>query len=773
MPSITEQLAALSVTDSLKHAAMPETFSKLPWATLGAGTWSEAAGWAPEGYLATGEPGSRSGTYYNAAAFKGGNAAVGIKKTSGSLLNNDRRLGLWLFTAAGAKASGYQLQWVTITKTDVAKFVLSKWVEGVRSVLAEAPEVAIAGNDSFYLVAFDGKVSLWRRTGEGTPELVGAEVEDATFTEGRVAIDGNGSNPKMVDLVSGTLEAPPDLDAPSTRVSIREFPRLDLHYEAKTPNGRFYRWGKDEPRPENVPSGGAFSSTMPGGHEGMNINLPRKPGIDYSDLERLTTIRAIGAGGEVASEVRLERTPRVSGDQFSIGPEAKGWSAHLQDDTSAAEIYVDRSLSWQEPSAKRRSDLQATAQLGSLSTVSDATTGAPGLTAQVGQVPFTLPLIEAWFDAGNGLTIASVDIKPTLLTFGLPDASLSHLIGSSDDDVATSFSGNDLKASNGVHTTITFGTARRWVLLQLYWTSSAGGSAGKIYGVTWQELAAWGSHGLTKQGTSPLQGLLASDIIANAISRWAPLLRFSTGPTGTIRPSGYAIPHASFKDKTTVQTMVDVVNAYELRPYAVWDGPDPRRIEPTFYYHDWGQRGKTWRLRIAPTQLTETGPTVDRLRNGVVVQWQDVDGSTRTAGPIGSGCDAEDASLEDRDPENPANKLGIPMYGDPIPLGISVESEAIRVGALNLARFKETDTSGEAQIVGVAEDDKGVTWPYWKPKAGDMAEFIDASDKRARRIIRVAPNEDTFTNTITLDAPPEGTTDLIAQMAGSISDLAL
>ena len=50
---------------------------------------------------------------------------------------------------------------------------------------------------------------------------------------------------------------------------------------------------------------------------------------------------------------------------------------------------------------------------------------------------------------------------------------------------------------------------------------------------------------------------------------------------------------------------------------------------------------------------------VERLYESVIVQYQDVDGSTRTVGPPGSGANVEDAGLADDDTDNPAVRLGI------------------------------------------------------------------------------------------------------------------
>jgi hypothetical protein len=277
--------------------------------------------------------------------------------------------------------------------------------------------------------------------------------------------------------------------------------------------------------------------------------------------------------------------------------------------------------------------------------------------------------------------------------------------------------------------------------------------------------AVYGSHGLQLRGAEPEAGFYASDIIPNALQRWAPLLNFTTGSVGSVRPSSFVIPHLAFREQTSALAIVEGANRYELRPYFVWE-------DRTFHYHEWGDSGRKWRTRVAPSQLSETGPTMERLRNGMVVQYQDVDGTTRTVGPPGSGCDVEDVSLLDTDPENPANQIGIRRWGPPVPMeGISVASEAIRVGVLYLKALRETDTSGQMQLVGTVEDDRGVVRPAWQVRAGDTIVPVDASDTRERRIIRTYYDDPTKTNTVDLDAPPDGTPDLLAQLGVSVTDL--
>ena len=112
-------------------------------------------------------------------------------------------------------------------------------------------------------------------------------------------------------------------------MNVRELPPLRLHVLASTPNGYTFRWGEDERRADDVPTGLSFSTIVPGGFESLECDLPRKMALDYADLRRLTTLTAIGPGGQIAAEARLEKAPRVSGDTLSVSPQAVGHQAHL------------------------------------------------------------------------------------------------------------------------------------------------------------------------------------------------------------------------------------------------------------------------------------------------------------------------------------------------------------------------------------------------------------------------------------------------------------
>lgn len=555
--------------------------------------------------------------------------------------------------------------------------------------------------------------------------------------------------------------------------AVREFPRTDIHYEAETPTGRFFRWAKDEPKAENVPSGGGFSSSAPGGFNDISATLPRKAGVDYSDLGRLSTIRVVGPGGELLCEARLKEAPRVSGDQMAITPVTEGWVNHLQDDNTAAEIYRDVDLGdWIGPSATRLNELEASSHPpnSGFEVMTDVSTGNTALRLHVDDawVSPNIPVADAWFDAGPSCKVGRVYTQFSgdtntgfILNIGAGAADNSASLSTLTGDLYTATTGTIDEAIS---------PAARYCFFQWLYKETGVGTAGVQFQISLRRLAVYGNHGLNRRGTEPEAGFYASDVIANAVSRWAPALSFSTGSEGTLRTTSTVIPHLVFKDKTTPLAILEGANAFEGMLYMVLDNK-------TFHYCNWGDIGKKWRARVAPSELNETGPSTTRLRNGVIVQFTDVTGTTRTAGPIASGCDFESAYLEDRDTGNPANERGLKMYGSPIDIGISTNYNSaeipVAVGKLILERLKETDTSGSAKLVGYVEDDRGVTYPASRVRAGDSITFVDSSEPVERRIISASYDDSSLTNTIALDAPPEGVPELLAQLGVSIADLGI
>lgn len=546
---------------------------------------------------------------------------------------------------------------------------------------------------------------------------------------------------------------------------VREKPPTAVSYDIQTPGGSRYRWGADERKAENVPQNGQWSDTMPGGFEQCDVTLPRKAGVDYRDLERLSTITVRGAGGGVVGEYRLERAPRVSGSQLAISPSAVGWQAALADNEAVREIFVDGDLGhWGSPSAqwtKTRGAGNFNVQAAGVQP--DTTTGSPALvTSATGSWSATgLPESMGLYDAG-GIPIGSLYYAWSKgSSVNNADTNWTWKAIVSTDDTFASFdeSGNLRAAGPGTGTLTATTSTRTFAAVQQHYAAAAGSIDNILFPIFWTCLAVYGTHGLTKRGTASAteaQGFYASDITTNAVLRWAPPLKVTSE---SVQQSGLVITQAAYLEPTTVAQIIRDVTRYELLDWAVWDNK-------TYWQHQRGARGRSWRARIGPSQLQETGPQIDRVWNSVLVSYKDASGQSRTVGPVGSGADTETDDLRDSDPENPATKLGINRRKH-LTLDVDSATLATSLGQRFLEETKRLDTSGRAQIVGYVQDDRGVTWPYHAVRAGDTITFVDASDPSPRRIVRTQKNEQARTCDVDLDAPPDGLAQVLARLGAS------
>lgn len=489
----------------------------------------------------------------------------------------------------------------------------------------------------------------------------------------------------------------------------------------------------------------------------------------------LSTWTVYDAAGSVVGEYRLERAPRTSGTEMSVSPSGVGWQAALEDDKSVRMIPVDIELAgWGAASVQRQENLIAAAKRveDTPSPTADETTGEPALLATI-QGPWTAganPAAEALYDAGTGVSIAAVYYgwKRVGTNINNADTNWGWSIAAGDDDVFSAYdqTANLRAAGPGFGALAVTTQTRRFATAQLGYSTGLGNDA--TFPLAWTSLAVYGNHGLQLYGiqtATEAPGVLASDVVASAVRRSAPILNLSTGLYGSVKPSAYVIHHLSFRDHTTVGEIVRQASKFELPFWGVWENKE-------FFWDASRAPRKRWRTRVAPAQLAETGPQVDRMWESVLVTYQDVDGSTRTVGPPGSGADTETIALKDQDTENPANQLGI-IRRDMLVMGTGTLAEATQVGRIFLEQANLLDSSGQATLVGYVTDDHGVLYPYSHIRAGDEIAFVDAADPSYRRVVRTEKDHSARSCSLDLDSPPEGLQALLERLSVSLVRLGL
>ncbi len=539
---------------------------------------------------------------------------------------------------------------------------------------------------------------------------------------------------------------------------VREPVPMRQYLLATTPSGRTHRWGEDEPGADQVFSDLADSSSAPGGCKELACSLPRKPGVDYRDMVRGTKVELFGAGRRRLWQGRLQQAPRSSGDRLVMDPSAVGYQAHLSDYEGAQCIPIDADINaWGEPSTARRKQLiENGIRLMAATSVGLSSKDPEAVVASIINDFTNVVSVAADTEAGESHYDSSgVDIGEVLYDFlgdlagGAESAVWENTLMLGASDTLFTISGADHNAVAASQQSVIGGEGIQHARIRDRLNESEGISLKRIF--AWQPKVI-GNHDIPLQGTWPDVGVLASDVIAFALAQWAPLINFSTGTAGTLRPSTFPIPHLPFKEATTVKRIVEAALRFELLEWGVW--PDPRG-RPTYYLNPRGTREgrKRWRVRGKQAQLKETGPSMERACNGVFVEYRDVDGTTKLIGPPGSGAPQTSADLIDLDPENPINQIpGLKKCPKIVLKDMSTNLGAIERGKRYIEQTKLLDSSGEATLTGLIEDEHGILWPYYCAEGGDELDCLDG--RGYRYMVEAQRSRSARGTNVHLDAPP-------------------
>lgn len=515
-------------------------------------------------------------------------------------------------------------------------------------------------------------------------------------------------------------------------------------------DGLSRRWGPDEPEYENLVAGLELTTSIPGGNKTAKCDLLRRINLDYPDLGLFDDFRVYGAGNETAWEGRMQSLPRDQGAGFSIVPAAVGWAAHLSDDPSFAEIYIDRDFSrWGGASAQRRFNALGAYTIGDPQIVQDTSTGqaALQLAAQGEWTAATKPLIEALYD-GHGVPLGWIYYAWKIgSTINPADTNWRWQLHASDDDVIAGSldSTANLRGAGPGANAITIGASRRFAVAQLAYDAGPAGSDNASFPLLFTCLAVYGRHGLTPHGVdsaTSARGFYASDVIRDAVGRAAPLLT-----ANRVKDTTFAIPHLVFADPTTAEDVVLRCNGYHLFKWGVYDDRD-------FFWQPWdAEQDTVWEARISDgAQLSLAGDDAEEIFNGVLVSFTDPGGRRRLVGPPGTIADATGATLADTRPENPVNAHGIPRrYGKLEISTITTQAAAIQLGATWLAERSRHQRRGSLTITSRIRHPAGHWRPAWAPRAGDWVRIPDHAFPGPRRITETRYSHDHRTMAMTLD----------------------
>jgi hypothetical protein len=320
---------------------------------------------------------------------------------------------------------------------------------------------------------------------------------------------------------------------------------------------------------------------------------------------------------------------------------------------------------------------------------------------------------EAWYIAPAGCTIAKIGYKAK--DTSKPAGWDAPAFVSADTDA----SGGLISTAATFDDTVRLATpasAKRYVYVYMYSNGTAATPAAGA-GRRLSMIAAYGNHGLTLRTISgEPSGVYASDVIANIITRAAPLI---TVPSGAIEATTFAIPHLVFLDPVTPADAIATVNAYHLYDWGVYNGaffyraPDPTRL--------------TWQARLSEgAELDLEGDSGAQVFNGVIVSYTDPLGRRRLAGPPAANwpsstalADVTDASLVDTSTTNPATANGYTRRWGKLDIGFTTsDAGATALGAVWLAEHSLPQRRGALTITGTVTHPTEGPVPVWRSAPG-------------------------------------------------------
>jgi hypothetical protein len=227
-------------------------------------------------------------------------------------------------------------------------------------------------------------------------------------------------------------------------------------------------------------------------------------------------------------------------------------------------------------------------------------------------------------------------------------------------------------------------------------------------------------------------------MLAWALSRGAPKLNYTTGVDGSIQRPSVIVPHASDLSLGTTERIILDVNKYVIWDWLVYHNR-------TFQYRPTDPDRLTWDARLDQgIFLNLEGDDVERAINGLVVKYTNSEGTSKVAGPTGSGLDYESDLLADTDSEATVNRHGYTKKWAELDISVPLadDSYAAIIGAAYLYQTQLPSRSGDIEVTATIDHPTKGPRPVREVLAGDYVQVSDHPSDVPRRCTSVSYTDD-------------------------------
>ena len=514
------------------------------------------------------------------------------------------------------------------------------------------------------------------------------------------------------------------------------------------------RLSGEEPDASMIPTGFKSATSAPGGHVDASFSLVRDPRRDYPDLNLVDDCIAYGRVrpmGRNIFEGQASGFPSDLGETASISVKAVGSQVELVDNENFTALYAKLGFDgWGDPPLWRKQEIagggftQGKIQGG-------VTDGGIFWDIPKESIPANEHAELWWRSPAAAAKVRKVGYRGKRTgDFSKFQEPLLQAVDSEAEtkppdrlDIPLTF--------DDTPRTVELSGARRQLVLRALTTLENNAAAQQVISA----VAEYGDHGLAlREIAGGLPGLYAHDILGHLLSTGAPELNFTIGAGGSIVPNeSFVVPDFALLEATTPRAGIEKLNAYFLNNWGVWDDKE-------FFWQPWDPARLTWNVSVAGgAHWSPAGRQAETLLNGIVVPFTDYQGVARTAGPPGSGCDYEDASLSDLDLNNPYTRRGRRRWGRlEVSFPLAYPSTAIQLGSVFMAESKFPQRSGTLVVRpkarGHVPELRHPTLgrlPVWAMRAGDFAQLDDWPSPEPFRVISTEYDHESKTLTAQLD----------------------